>query len=143
MSRRLFPLLFLLSLLWGVGGCEKRDFTKEPPPIHWDRDMCERCKMAISDRKFAVAAVDGKGKVYRFDDIGCLILWQKEEHPEITLKKIWITDAKSGKWIDGERACYKGGFITPMGYGYGALEKGGEGCLTFEEVRREIERIGR
>ena len=139
---RLKWFLFLGAFVAFFGGCEKKDFTKEPATMHWDRDMCERCKMAISDRKFAVQAVDEKNRVYKFDDIGCLVLWHKLEHPEVKFKKIWITDAKTGKWIDAKKACYKEGFITPMGYGYGALEHG-ENCLRFEDVKKAIERIGR
>jgi len=137
-----FRAILFLALTLLFGACEKRDYTKTPPPIHWDRDMCERCKMAISDRKFAVMAVDSQNRVYRFDDIGCLVLWQKLERPDVNLTKIWITDAKTGEWIDAKKACYKEGFITPMGYGFGALKKG-EKCLSFDEVRRRIEEIGR
>jgi copper chaperone NosL len=126
-------LILLLFL-----GCEKKDFTKEPPVMHWDRDMCERCKMAISERKFAVVAVDGKNRVYKFDDIGCLVLWQKNERPDIKFKKIWIKDAKSAEWIDANSACYKKEFLTPMGYGYGALKSAKGECLRLEDIKEEI-----
>ena len=131
-------VLVLLALLALFGGCEKKDYTKEAAKMHWDRDMCERCKMAISDRKFAVQGVDERGRVYKFDDIGCLILWQEREHPEVKFKKIWITDAKSGRWIDAKRACYKEGVISPMGYGFGAYEEHKEGCMSFEDVKKAM-----
>ena len=134
-------LFFILSIV----GCEKKDFTKEPAVMHWDRDMCERCKMAISERKFAVEAVDEKGKVYKFDDIGCLILWHKHEHPEIKFKKIWITDAKTGKWIDAKEAFYTTDSNTPMGYGFAAHEKKPKSkeVIDFWEVKKRVEKIDR
>ncbi len=134
-------LFFILALVALFGGCEKKDYTKEAAKMHWDRDMCERCKMAISDRKFAVQAVDAQGKVYKFDDIGCLILWHKKEHPEIVLKKIWVTDAKTGEWIDAKRACYTTDNLTPMGYGFGAHKKAppNKRCISFAEVEKEME----
>ncbi|MRI83813.1 MAG: hypothetical protein C6I00_05260 [Nitratiruptor sp.] len=124
-------------------GCERNDWTKEPATLHWDRDLCARCKMAISDRKFAVEAVDEQGRVYKFDDIGCLVLWHKQEAPNVRLVKIWIKDAKSGEWIDGRQACYQKGFHTPMAYGYGALKEGNGSCLSFDEVVKAIERMKR
>jgi len=130
--------ILLLALLLFLG-CEKKDFTKEPAKMHWDRDMCERCKMAISDRKFAVQGIDERNRVYRFDDIGCLVLWQRLEHPDIKFKKIWITDAKTGRWIDAKKACFKRDFLTPMGYGYGAVKDESNGsCLSYEDIKKEI-----
>ena len=137
--------VYLLLLLLAFGGCEKKDFTKEPAKMHWDRDMCERCKMAISERKFAVQAIDDKNRVYKFDDIGCYFLWHKLEHPEINITKIWITDVKSGKWIDAKKARYVPGYISPMGYGYGAVlpDEAPKKSLSFKEVQKEVEKIGR
>ncbi len=136
---------FFLSVLvvLALTGCEKKDYTKEPAKMHWDRDMCERCKMAISDRKFAVQAVDEKGRVYKFDDIGCLVLWQKFERPDVNLTKIWITDARTGEWIDAKKACYTKEYITPMGYGFGAHKERKKGCVGFAEVKKAVEKIGR
>ncbi|WP_187648307.1 nitrous oxide reductase accessory protein NosL [Nitrosophilus labii] len=140
-----FNLLIIFTLF--LTGCEKKDYTKEPPKLHWDRDMCERCKMAISDRKFAVEAIGEDGKVYRFDDIGCLILWQNKEHPEIRFKKIWIKDAKSGKWIDAKKAKYTTDSITPMGYGFAAFNENekpeNKEIIDYEEVKRRVIKIGR
>ncbi|BAF70886.1 hypothetical protein [Nitratiruptor sp. SB155-2] len=137
---------FLLAQLLMVGlffvtGCSKKDYTKEPPPIHWDRDLCDRCKMAISERKFAVQAVDDHQKVYRFDDIGCYVLW-KRSHPDIHIVKVWITDAKTGKWIDAKKARYVKGYTTPMDFGYGALlpSEAGDKGLSYEEMEKTIKK---
>ena len=144
---RIRNIIFIILTVFAFMGCEKKDYTKEAAVMHWDRDMCERCKMAISERKFAVQAVDENGKVYKFDDIGCLILWQAKEHPEIKFKKIWITDAKTGEWIDAKKAKYTTDSITPMGYGFAAHKKGTEPknkeVIDFEEVKRRIIKIGK
>ena len=106
------------------GGCDKKDKTA-PVPIHWDRDSCERCDMAISERKYAVEVINPKtGKHYLFDDIGCAVLWMEEN--KIPWKKdaiIWVTDAKTGKWIDVKKAEYTDDMITPMAYGISAFTK--------------------
>jgi nitrous oxide reductase accessory protein NosL len=116
----LLPFVFLLIL--SLGGCSKKSTDGQPVQMHWDRDMCERCKMAVSERKYAVQVINMKnGKAYKFDDIGCAVLWFKEEKiPWKDQAKIWITDAKTGKWIDARTAKYTDDSITPMAYGFAA-----------------------
>jgi hypothetical protein len=122
---RLFSFGFLLavSLAFGLSGCSKKSYDNEAAKMHWDRDMCERCKMAVSERKYAVQVIDPKThKVYRFDDIGCTVLWFDEEKiPWKHQAKIWITDAKTGEWIDARTAKYTDDSITPMAYGFAAF----------------------
>jgi len=112
---------FILILLLVIIGCEKKEIGAVEK-VHWDRDMCERCKMAVSDRKFAFEIIDPKsGKAYKFDDIGCGILWLEEEKIPWKDKAImWVTDAKSGEWIDAKKAYYTDDSITPMAYGFAA-----------------------
>ncbi len=121
-----FKLLCLLLITIGLffSGCEKKKIGGVEK-IHWDRDMCERCKMAISERKFAFQIVNPKsGKTYKFDDIGCAILWMDEEKIPWKNKAIlWITDAKTGKWINARKALYTDDSITPMAYGLAAYTK--------------------
>jgi len=139
----IFYILFLMFFF----GCQKEDYSKTLPKMHWDRDLCERCKMAISERDFGVMAVDKNNKVYKFDDIGCLILWQKQEHPEIVIKKIWIRDIKSKQWIDGLNAIYLKGYKTPMDYGFAAFSKEdvpkNKKYYSFIEIKEEIIRKNR
>ena len=112
--------------------------------MHWDRDMCARCVMVISDRKNSVQLRDAKNKVHKFDDIGCMALWLKEEKIELKdSAKIWITDLQTGEWIDARTAFYTAGNITPMSFGYSAYKskesiKDGTAILTYDEVMRSI-----
>ncbi len=116
-----FSLLLLTAIFINFSGCGKKDNTGLAK-MHWDRDMCERCKMAISERKFAVQVINPKThKSYKFDDIGCAVLWFKEEKtPWKNQAKIWITDAKTGQWIDAKKAIYTDDSITPMAFGFAA-----------------------
>ncbi len=117
-------LLFLVTVGLFFTGCEKKKIGGVNP-IHWDRDMCERCKMAISERKFAFEIINpDNGKTYKFDDIGCAVLWMDEEKiPWKDRAILWITDAKTGKWIDARTAYYTDDSITPMAYGLAAYTK--------------------
>jgi len=140
-----FNLLFLvIVLLLGLVGCEKKDPT-EMRKVHWDRDMCARCKMVVSDRHHAVQVINTEnGRSYMYDDIGCVVLWFDDEKIEWALhSKIWITDIATGKWIDARTALYDTHNITPMAYGFGAHEsnstiKVGEEIIDFTEVSKRI-----
>ncbi len=140
-------LLLSISLLY-FSGCDKKPITTELREVHWDRDMCERCKMVVSDRQHAIQVIDPKsGKSYMFDDIGCAILWFDDE--KIAWRdsaKIWITDAKTGKWLDARTALYDSHNITPMAYGFTAHKdkdsiKSGEKVLHFNDLPKLIRDI--
>jgi copper chaperone NosL len=55
-----------------------------PQPIRYGSDACDFCKMTIMEKKFANEWVTAKGKVYRFDDIHCLISFRKTDKSEGT-----------------------------------------------------------
>ncbi len=145
MRRFSLLILFFLAII-SFSGCQKKKIG-EAQKIHWDRDMCERCKMAVSDRKFAFEIIDPKsGKVYKFDDIGCGVLWLEEEKIPWREKAImWVTDAKSGKWIDAKKAFYTDDSITPMAYGFAAYSQEtkpkNKKFYDFEYVRKMIFKI--
>jgi len=146
-----FFLLFTLAFnLLYFTGCDKKEVSTQPRAVHWDRDMCARCVMVVSDRKNTTQVINPKnGKVYMFDDIGCMILWF--DNKKILWKDkavIWITDAKTGKWIDARKAFYDTNNITPMAYGFVAHKSKdeiakGEEIIDFAEVARRVKKIGR
>ncbi|MEA3521999.1 MAG: hypothetical protein U9R50_03415 [Campylobacterota bacterium] len=141
---RFFSFLFItLSFI----ACEKAPIG-DLKKVHWDRDMCERCKMVVSDRKHTVQAIHPQsGRKYMFDDIGCLILWFDEEKIQWQDGAIiWITDVDSGEWIDAKKAWYDTMNLTPMAYGIGAHKdrssiKDGEEVLSFDAIKERIFKI--
>ncbi len=141
--RKYSLLLILMTLFMNFTGCQKKS-SGGIEKMHWDRDMCERCKMAISERKYAVQVIDPKThKAYKFDDIGCAVLWFDEEHiPWKDQAKIYITDAKTGKWIDARKAIYTDDSITPMAFGFAAYTKEtlpkNHHTLNYSEVAKKV-----
>ncbi len=147
-------LLSALFLTLTFSGCEKKS-TTDVSKVHWDRDMCARCVMVVSDRHNSVQVKDpDTGKKYMFDDIGCTILWFKEENIEWKDRAaIWITDHSTGKWIDARTAFYNTHNVTPMAYGFCAHtskeaiksnEKGlDEEIVDYDEVVRRVLKIGK
>jgi nitrous oxide reductase accessory protein NosL len=143
------PLLLSMLILLGYSGCEERSKTSVAE-VHWDRDMCTRCVMVVSDRKNTVQIREPKtGKSYMFDDLGCMILWFKENNTTWQNQAtIWVTDVTTGKWIDARKAFYDTKNITPMAYGFSAHKtkesiKKGKEIIDFDEVTRRIIKIGK
>jgi len=137
-------LLLTITIVLLQIGCEERSKT-DVANVHWDRDMCARCVMVVSDRQNTVQVREPKtGKSYMFDDLGCMVLWFKENN--ITWQNqaiIWITDLKTGKWIDAKEAFYDKDNVTPMAYGFSAhknresIEKEKD-IYSFVEVKSNI-----
>ena len=145
----LFKKIVLITLLIFSIGCDKKPKTGIAK-VHWDRDMCTRCVMVISDRKNTVQILNpATNKKYMFDDIGCLILWFKDEQISWKNKAIvWITDVNTGKWIDARKAYYDTENITPMGYGFSAhltkkSIKPNQEIIDFKEVTKRVIKIGK
>lgn len=47
-------------------------------PIKLNIDNCDFCKMSIADGKYGAEVITEKGRVYKFDDISCMINYCKE-----------------------------------------------------------------
>ena len=140
---------FLGFLVFFMLGCEKK-VDKGVAKVHWDRDMCARCVMVVSDRHNTTQVIDPKtGKKYMFDDIGCMVLWFEDKSIEWKNEAIiWITDVDTGKWIDARKAFYDTNNITPMAYGFSAHKskesiKEGEEIIEFDEVVKRVKKIGK
>ncbi len=68
-SDRLLLALLLTTLVLFGGACASSAFD---PVELYPEDMCSRCKMAISDKRFAGEILSGDGSVRKFDDLGCM-----------------------------------------------------------------------
>lgn len=44
-----------------------------PEPFNYGKDMCADCKMTIMDEKFGAQVITKKGKVFKFDDVHCVV----------------------------------------------------------------------
>ena len=137
--RRVFSPLVLTLL---VAGCSQQADTG-PVEVRWDKESCERCAMAVGDRNYSAqvrgAAAEAKTRVYKFDDIGCAVIWlDKQAWKDDSRTEIWVTDYRSGNWIDARQASYVTGKLTPMGYGLGAQTEKADGTLDFTAASNHI-----
>ena len=136
--------LFALAALMLLFNACSMDPGNGPADVKWDRYACERCRMVLSDRHYSVQVrylPEGKKrtKVLYFDDIGCATLWLEEKPwKDDPGTEIWVTDHRSGDWIDARTATYLKEKITPMEYGLGAQREPVPGGLDFERVKLHV-----
>ncbi len=145
---KFFKFLFIGFLLLFFSACEKKS-TTDVAEVHWDRDMCARCVMVVSDRHNTTQVRNpDTGKKYMFDDIGCMVLWFQEENiPWKDKAVVWITDVNTGEWIDAKKAFYDTENVTPMAYGFSAHKtkdtiKDAQEIIDYDEVVRRVIKIG-
>jgi len=67
--------LLILLLLVISPGCKS-----EPEPINYGQDECDFCRMLITDNRYGCELVTDKGKVFKFDEIGCMIEYAMVEN---------------------------------------------------------------
>ena len=139
-SRCTSLLLALVALI--LSACSG-DPGQGPVEVKWDRDTCERCRMVLSDRlhsaQVRVPTPDGRSRVYRFDDIGCALIWLEERaERDDPATEIWVNDWRTGDWIDARTATYLGDQVTPMEYGLGAQPEPAPDGLDFAQAKAHI-----
>ena len=64
----------LIFLSFSFFSCAKTEVV----PIKLNVDTCDFCKMTIADGKYAAEVITEKGRVFKFDDIMCMIQYKKE-----------------------------------------------------------------
>ena len=134
--------LILLIAMTLTAGCGVKDKTG-PGEVRWDRDICARCVMAVSDHEFSAQVRGGptgrNTKLYFFDDIGCAVLWLAEQPWRKNERtEIWVTDWRDGSWIDARTAWYVDGKTTPMDFGLGAQPEQAENALNYGQAIAHI-----
>ncbi len=133
-------ILLFLSVLF-VFSCQQ-EVDYNPRKINFDRDVCKNCLMGIAEPNYAVQAINKKGKVIWFDDIGCYVEYiETPDWNKFTMgekPKVWIADADTGQWLDIEKAWYRFGDRTPMGFGYGAVKGNKKGYYDYKTTVKRI-----
>jgi len=139
MCMRVLPSLVLLLL---AVACSAPDATG-PGEVRWDRETCTHCSMAISDHLYAAqvrgAATGEKTRLYKFDDIGCALVWLEQQPWKNDARtEIWVADYRNGNWLDARSAFYLQDRISPMNYGLGAQSENIDDALDFSEAKAHI-----
>lgn len=92
--------------------------SSQTEPISYGKDNCSLCKMTIMDKEYACELVTQKGKVFKFDDISCLVKYIKSTHTaETDYSFLVVNDFKrTNQFIDVREAFFVSGegFTSPM-----------------------------
>ncbi len=112
----------VLAILLAAASCGKSG-EPVPVPIYPGEDVCETCRMLITDQKFAAETVMKHGRVKKFDDAICMIRYfdlaktlgtaSRED-----VRAYFVKDYDSKEWLDATKAHFvKADVVTVMGYG--------------------------
>lgn len=117
---RAFTLACGIAMLVALANC--RHGVIEPVSIEAD-DMCSYCRMAISEKRYAAESIDNDGQVFKFDDIGCLANFMKQQKNNASIAATFVMDFDRREWRKAEDAFYvrSSEFKTPMNGGTVAL----------------------
>lgn len=96
--------------------CQKR--TVEPVAIA-PEDMCSYCRMAVSEKQYAVELIDAEGQPFKFDDIGCMLNFVKKRSVNVSASSFFVMDFDEREWIKADDAYYvrSSDLTTPMNGG--------------------------
>lgn len=94
---------FVLVLLMVMMSC-----SNKPQPITYEHDECIECKMTIVDKAYGAEIISTKGKVYKFDDIVCMIDFMNAANIKAgdVEKMLVINFEKENDFIDVNQASF-------------------------------------
>ena len=119
-----FTLMALIAIALAAG-CQQKPSEITPPQVQYGQTPCEGCGMIVSDQRFAAAVVlempDGERRPAAFDDIGCMLDYEREHHDGKVLAR-FVKDVTTSQWISADKATFvRGKSITsPMASGIAA-----------------------
>lgn len=98
-----FGLLIGLFAAMSFAAC-----STGPEPIRYGQDNCHHCKMTLTDKRFGAEIVTQKGKVFKFDDLNCLVNYLKSGiTPAASIAQIVAVDfKKTGAFVAVEQALF-------------------------------------
>jgi copper chaperone NosL len=95
--------LFIAAIVLALTSC-----TVEPEQIRYGEDACHHCKMTLMDKKFGAELVTRKGKIYKFDDVNCMLSFYNlgEVATDDFSHKLVVDFSKPTTLIEADRAFY-------------------------------------
>ena len=127
--------------------------TAKPEPFSYGQDNCYFCKMGIVDAKYGGEVITKKSKVYKFDDVVCMVRFLQSgtlKEEEIA-QKVIINYEKANDFLDVHKAIFWASpeLRSPMGSNAAAFSSqqaaekakaGKEGkLLRWDELYKRIQ----
>lgn len=134
-------LFFTLNFffLFFITGCDSSQNSSSSTLQSTER-ICPQCNMPVPESNIHSCKLENNGKIYYFDDIGCLILWAKDQEIDINTAKAEVFTNDTHKYIDLKNAYYTINERTPMNYGFAAYEHKKEDTfyIKIDEVKLKM-----
>ena len=122
----------------GVAVCRAQELPNAVVEIAWDKEPCAYCHMHVGDPAFAGQIQTKDGMVYNFDDPGCLLRYASE-HDASRFHAVYLHEnKKAGRWLTQPQTGFVRVSPTPMGYGFGAVDKSTPGAIAWDQARAEV-----
>jgi copper chaperone NosL len=95
--------------------------------------------MAISEKRFAAELILADETILKFDDIGCMLNYQKRNSNARNPTAVYVVDSETKKWIKAQDAFFgrPPNTKTPMGSGivaYDSADKAGPGAVRYGDL---------
>lgn len=98
----------------------------KPEPFEPGKDECQFCKMGITDTRFGGEVITKKGKIYKFDDLHCMISFLKKggEAEKDISTRVTLNFEKPNEFIDVTDAAFviSPELKSPMGSNTGGFD---------------------
>lgn len=142
---RLSSALTTSLILFFLASC-----STQPEPLKIGTDTCHLCKMGIADERFGGEVVTKKGKIFKFDDIGCMVNFLKAggiAEKDIA-QTVVLNYEKKDDFINTEKAIFVNADAvkSPMGFNIAAFSSADAASkivhgttLSWAEVYQRIE----
>jgi len=116
--------------------CNSKEDTL--PHIRYGQETCDRCRMIISEKRFAAAYQTDENVMRKFDDLGCAVIHRTERGERI--KQFWAYDYEETAWLDTAQVFFvrSAELLTPMGYGIVAVKTKIEARRLAEKTKGQI-----
>lgn len=118
----LYKNILALTLSVSILSC-----SVNPEPLVMGKDACYTCKMTLMDKKFGAEVVTKKGKIYKFDDLNCLLAFIRSgSEPEENIAHLLVIDFSNPEnFTAAEQAFYSRSdrVKSPMASHIAAFEK--------------------
>ena len=125
---KIIQLFFYLSLLVILTAC-----NSDSQDVEQDLRICPQCNMELPKSNLHTAILDDD-KINYFDDVGCLVIWTKDNNIDLKTAKVKVFSNDTKRYIDAAKAFYSVDEKTPMLYGFSAYENKKANSISFDEV---------
>ena len=141
-TTRWLPVALLTVVLGAVGTAVAWSVVASgklpdgPADLVWDKTACAACGMHVGEPEFAAQATTKDGRVHAFDDPGCLVLWIEEQRPD--LHSVFFRHRSEPRWIARDRTGFVPVEVSPMGFGFAAVDASAPGALDYDVYRARV-----